>query len=285
MPTEEQLQNRIRATSGVSAGENILGERVRTTPSGVLTTAGANAISVDDLQPTQSIDFNIPRDVPVFPVTGLNAELPQLQATQPEQQAQGFSKELQGLFGQLEGESAERAQQEQAQGLPDLLKQQQDLSARLKSLQAEATALPLQIQQESIGRGRTRGGVAPIETARLRENAIQALSTGALLEASRGNIALAQDLADRAVAQKFDPIREQIRTAQANLQLVLESPEFTRAEKNRALQTEIALQDRKTSIDKQAEDQKTVSEIARTVLEFGGSTEVAQDIIENSTST
>lgn len=261
---------------------NILGERTRTLGTGVRTTAGA--LSSANLASVPSIDVQVPQNTPIFPVSGLNAEIPQLPQTQPEAQAQGFSEQLQGLFSGLEGESAFRAEQEQAQGLPALLKQQQDLAGRLSALQAEAKALPLQIQQESIGRGRTRGGVAPVETARLRENAIQALSTGALLEASRGNIALAQDLADRAVSQKFDPIREEIRTAQANLQLVLESPEFSRAEKNRALQTEIALQDRQRLIAKQEAIQRNITDTARIALENGAPVEVAQDIISNAIS-
>lgn len=259
---------------------NILGEQTRTLPSGIKTTA----ISSADLNAVPQIDFRVPEPSPLFPVGSLNAELPALTPTEPEKQAQGFSEELQSLFSGLEGESAFRAQQEQAQGLPEQLKAQQDLASRLSALQAEAQAIPLQIQQESVGRGRTRAGVAPVETARLRENAIQALSVGSLLEASRGNIALSQTLADRAVAQKYDPIRERIRTAQANLQLVLESPEFTRAEKNRALQTEIALQDRQRLIAKQEASEKSISDTARIALENGAPVDVAKDIIDNATS-
>lgn len=232
---------------------------------------GSDTITASDLTSSERFPFvnPNPEGSPVFPVAGLNAEAPQLPETREENIAQGFSTELQGLFGQLEGESAEQARQEDIQGLPAQLQAQQDLSGRLSALQAEATALPLQIQQESIGRGRTRGGVAPIQTARLRENAIQALSVSSLLEASRGNIALSQSLADRAVAQKFDPIREEIATAQANLQLVLQSPSFSRAEKNRALQTEVALQDRQRQIEREASNETAKRNFAAMGAEMG----------------
>jgi putative ABC transport system ATP-binding protein len=61
------------------------------------------------------------------------------------------------------------------------------------------------------------------------------LSVSSLLEASRGNIALANDLVDREVKAKFDPVKEEIAAARANLELVLSSPEYTQAEKKRAL--------------------------------------------------
>lgn len=76
-----------------------------------------------------------------------------------------------------------------------------NISAQLTALNAEATAVPIQVQKEFAGTGATRGGVAPIETARLRDIALKALplqSEAAVVQAqvanAAGQQALAQDL-------------------------------------------------------------------------------------------
>ena len=167
--------------------------------------------------------------------------------TQPEQQAQDLTSRLQSLNEALVGQSQYQAEQEQKFGIGELQKTQNDLSSQLKGLQNEALAIPISIQQDFQGRGATAGGVQPIQTARLRENAIRALSVSSLLEASRGNLALAIQQVDRAVSQKFDPIKEQIAVKMANLDLILKSPAYSLADKNRA-------ERQKTIQDKKARD-------------------------------
>lgn len=74
---------------------------------------------------------------------------------------------------------------------PDFIDRQKrvdDLSAQLQSLQAEARAIPLQLQQDATGRGITKGGLAPIETGALRNNAIQTLSVSAQLAGEQGRL-------------------------------------------------------------------------------------------------
>src|SRR3990167_10571795 len=161
------------------------------------------------LTPTSVLPYTAPKTQPVYPVAGLNNETV-LQPTAPEIQADEFTTQLQALNQQLIGQSAFTVEQEKAQKIPELQKTQTDLSAQLKGLQNEALAIPLQLQQEAAGRGITVGGLAPIQTGQLRENAIKALTISSLLESSRGNLATAQTMADRAGAQKYDPIKEEI---------------------------------------------------------------------------
>lgn len=195
------------------------------------------------LSSTPSINFTTPTPTPLYPVSTLDST-PPATLTAPEQKAQTLSDQIQSLYSQDTGQSEYRTQQETAQGVPELQKTQNDLAAKLKSLQNEAQAIPLQLQQESTGRGITAGGLQPIQTAALRNNAIQALSTSSLLEASRGNLTTALNLVDRAVKAKFDPIEEKIKAATANLQLIVNSPEYSLADKNRA-QQQLEVQNKK----------------------------------------
>jgi hypothetical protein len=190
------------------------------------------SLNSGNLSAEPAIDYNTFQEQPAPDISKL--EVPDLQMTESETQAQGFNEQMRALNTQLLGESQARAGLETERGLPGMFQTQTDLANQIKTLQNEAQAIPLQIQQESEGQGRTRGGVAPLQAGRLRENAIKALSTSALLQATNNNILTAQTLVDRAVAQKYDPIRERINVAKANLELILNSPKYSLEDKNRA---------------------------------------------------
>jgi len=211
-----------------------------------------NILNSATLQTEPEADFETFEESQPDDTTKLEVSEP-VELTETGQEAQGFSEQIMSARERLLGESAFTAEQEEEAGLIELRKTQTDLTARMKALQNEALAIPMQLQEESIGRGRTRGGLAPLQTSRLRANAIQTLTTASQLEASRGNIATAQTLVDRAVAQKFDPIRERLAVSIANLETLRDSPLFTAEEK--------ALADKQLKIQ-QAEEDKVAEEEA-----------------------
>jgi hypothetical protein len=245
------FQSAAQLGSGVSIQNN--GSQYDIGGTNTTTIATPPTISSATLNPPATTNFGSPQPYNNYPVAGLNAELT---LTEPEQQAQGGFDVITALEKQLIGESDYRAEQEKTQGITDLTKTQSDLSARLKGLQNEALAIPLQLQQDATGRGITEGGLRPHQTAALRNNAIQALSTASLLEASRGNLTTALDLVDRAVAQKFDPIKEQIAVAKENLDLILKSPAYSLADKNRAQRAKDIQDARSRQINQQEADAK-----------------------------
>lgn len=212
-----------------------------------------SSITPSSLEPVSGLPFVNPN--PVFPPTVAGLDSSGQAAPLPQEQEQSdIIKRTQSLYDQLTGRAAEQTAAETAQGLPELQKVQTDLSARLKGLQNEALAIPLQLQNEAQGRGITAGGLQPLQTAALRNNAIQALSINSLLESSRGNIANAQALADKAVAAKFDPIEAQINANLQNLNLLSKDPSLTLAQQNR-LQAQQALQETaKANLAKQKEN-------------------------------
>lgn len=225
-------------------------------------------INSTTINPSSSLQYQTANETPIFPVAGLDANAPTapLTATQPEQQANDISAQIQQLNDRIVGQSDFRAQEEAKQGIPALNQTQTDLTSRLKALQNEALAIPLQLQQNTQGRGVTAGGLQPHQTAALRNNAIQALSTSSLLEASRGNLVTAQEMVDRAVAQRFDPIKEEIAAKTANLDLILKSPAYSLADKNRA-QAQKDAQDIKTRlIAKQEQNATTAQTLAAAAL-------------------
>jgi len=232
--------------------------------------APTGAITSSTLNPGPSIQYETPKEPPVYPVAGLNAQqTPDMQLTQPETQAQDLGSQLMALNQRLTGESQARQEEEAKFGIPQLTQTQNDLSSRLKALQNEALAIPLQLQQQAQGRGITTGGLQPHQTAALRNNAIQALSTNSLLEASRGNLSTAMAMADRAVSQRFDPIREQIAATQKNLELILNSPAYSLADKNRAMKQQELQEAKKRALDKQEADAKDIYNLGLQAARFG----------------
>jgi len=222
-------------------------------------------------QPDLATQITEPKPVPAFPVESLDATVPEpLQPTVPEQEVSDFSTRLQALNQQLVGQSAFRAEQEEEQGLSALTATQRDLSAQLQSIQAEAKAIPLRVEGESEGRGRTLRNVRAITIQQQRENAITALTIGAKLAGARGDVAQALELIDRAVAQRFQPIREEIAATRANLDLILESPQFSLADKNRARKADAQQAKRERELDKEEANDRQIGQIGVDVATRGG---------------
>lgn len=232
-----------------------------------------NIVGSDSIQPTGDIEYNEPEDTPPFDITKLDFE-----TTDPEKEAQSLTEELQQLNLGLVGEGAFTAQQEEIQGIESLKKAKQDLDNQLKVLQAEALAIPQQAQLEAEGRGITAAGLRPITTARLRENAIKALTVSALSQAANGNLATALDLVDRAVAQKYDPIREEINAKMKNLDLILRSPEYTQAEKKRAAEQQAILANQEAEVAAQEAEQKAIWDLSIDAVSAGADAVTLQKI-------
>src|SRR3990167_5836642 len=241
-PSDEQLRNRDLAASG--------------------------QLDSSMLQSVPSADFQQPQAPSIYDVSTI-------ELTAPEKQAESEITDIQKLTQSLVGESAFRGEQEKTADFAGMEKSQQDLTNQLKALQAEAKAIPLSIQQEFAGRGVTKGGVAPIEAGRLRENAIKALTVSSLLEASRGNLTLAQDQIDRAVSQKFDPIREQINAKMFNLDLIMKSPAYSVAEKNRAQKQQFEIQKQQQALDSQKGNYEIAQAMAAAAVKLNSGNQAA----------
>lgn len=241
-----------------------------------------SSITSSVLQPTTPISYSTPNPTPVPSVASLdtNYQTPQLAATPQEQNATDMSSRIQALNTQMTGKSAYTTDQQNAAGLPTLDKNQQDLTTQLQQLKNEALAIPQQLQLDSTGRGITAAGLAPLQTARLRTNSIAALGISSLLDATNGLISSANQKVQQAVAAKYDPIQEQIDAATKNLNLVMNSPDYTLAEKNRA-QTQLDAQKQKADqLAKNKQDAATIQSWAAAALTNGAKPLDAQKIMQ-----
>ena len=256
-PTEEQLKNRERfaQTPEQRAQAESAAKQL-----GVTLPLTSDAFVQQD-----EIKFETDTSTPSPSASSI--QLPTFELTEEQKRQQKIVEDTMTEQEKLKSEEIFRAEQRAKFVDPEQEKVFKDLTSQLKGLQAEELAIPIQLQQENVGLGRTRAASAVIQADRLRENAIKALTVSATLEATRGNLAFALDQVDKAVAAKFDPIKKTIEVNLANLDLISKSPLATNAEKKEAARVAEEERKRQVAITKEA-DNETAKQTS--VLEYAG---------------
>lgn len=152
-------------------------------------------------------------------------------------------------------------------GVPDLKKNLTDVTSQITALKNEAEAIPLQIQNDSEGRGRTAAGVAPLEASALHTNAIKALSLNSIAATLQGNLSLAQQEADRAVAAEFDPLQHELDYLKQVYSMNQDA--LSEADKEQAGKISAALQDRQDKLDAAKSDRASVMSLVSSAAQNG----------------
>lgn len=189
-----------------------------------------------------------------------------------QQQTKGAQEQI-DIMQVLTGRTADLQQAQEQAGvntetanLNKYAEQLANLNAQASALNREAQAVPLQIQQESQGRGRTEAGVAPIQTARLRENAIRALSIGqqadiaaAAATGSQLRLNAAKEKAQQAVDLKYKPLEEQL--AIRKQQYELNKDILSSIDKKRTESLNAAIKREETALAEKKANEKAVSDL------------------------
>ena len=189
------------------------------------------AIPATSITPTEQYQIPNYTPTPVDPmlVPSLTSQIAgeydstnkQLEQLQSEQKALNDSQN--SLENTLLGKTADTQTALDTTGynteLANLSKYNQDLAnlnAQAASLNREAQAIPIQLQNESAGRGVTEAGIAPLQSARLRENALKALSiaqqadiASAAATGSSLRLQAAKDKAQQIIDLKYKPLEDQ----------------------------------------------------------------------------
>lgn len=238
---------------------------VPTNPTEEQLAARTGAITPESLQPVQPLQtpttpYQEPQpDQYAAAIQAMNpadfmAQLDAPSATQTQQD--DISNQLLSSIQKLGGQGAFQAQKEKELGLDVSRQQLTDVTSQLMALQNEAKAIPLQVQQDAQGRGVTAGGIQPIQTAALRNNAIKSLGLQSVAATLQGNIALAQQQADKAVELEFAP--ERTRLEYLSKAYEMNRDRLQREDGRRAQKLEIMLSERSRLLQQAQEDRKIV---------------------------
>lgn len=137
---------------------------------------------------------------------------------------------------------------------------------RLLALQRQAAIAPEITQQESIGRGRTQAGIAPLDMAKQRELAIQAIPIAIeadianyRLTGSQESLKSAQEEAKRLVDLKYEPYKQELKTLELAYNMnkdMLES-----VDKKRADALGLWVKDKEAEYNRKIEEEKQVAKL------------------------
>lgn len=187
------------------------------------------------------------------------------------------TKQMLDVLSKMSGKTGAQQSAEAAAGVPDLEKQLTDVNAQIKTLQNEASAIPLQEQNNAEGRGITAAGLAPIQAADLRTNAIKALGLSSIASTLQGNLTLAQQQADRAVAAEFDPLQGELDYLKQIY--TLNQDTLSEADKEQADRISAMLTDRQDQIAQAKADRTSVYGMVSTAMQNGAPATVASSAL------
>ena len=238
----------------------------------------ATPITSSVIAPTATPNFQTPQPSTTSSIQGITTDIPKIEPDPIEKQGDELTQRLIAINESLAGRGAFRRQKETELGATEAQQSLDDLSARLRDLERREKAIPIQIQKEFEGRGVTEGGVAPIQAGKLRENAIEALTVSSLIDAASNRFTSAQRKVARAVEEKYGPLLEEQEIKLANLELILKSPAYDRATKERAEKQKLIEETRKTQLEAKKKEQEEIWKTATDAAKGGASSTILESI-------
>lgn len=237
----------------------------------------SNVITPESLTPATVAGYTQPTIPPPPSVENLYTT-PPLTTTPTENKAQSYTDTLQSLNDQLVGKSADQTAANNQFGVDAAQKTVTDLNAQLTNLKNEAIAIPSLLEKSASSQGVSSPIIDRQRSQLIRDNSIQALTVSSLMAAAQGQLANAQSLADKAVAAKYGPIEAQIEATKQNLSIILNSPQYSVEEKNRA-QAQLDVQNQnKAALDTAKQTTTDINKIALDAAGKGADAVTLQNI-------
>lgn len=178
------------------------------------------------------------------------------------------------------GKTADTQAANESTGLNDATKQLNLLNAQAKSLNREASAIPIQTQENNKNTGATDAGVAPQTAGALRLNALKALSIAQQADIATANYTAAKDKAQQIIDLKYKPL-------EAQLEIKKQQYEFNKdalasIDKKRTDALGIALKKEEQDLADKKQKAKDIQDILLKASQFNAPQTVL-DAIKNST--
>jgi len=218
---------------------------------------------------------------PAFPQPSIDEQAASFaEASAPAQTgAEGFQSDLQTRFAKLStklfGEAGAQAEAEKEQGIQQKTQAVADIQAQINQLQNESQSAQITASQSGETQRFASGQVARIQ----RQTAIQALTLNSFLYAAQGNLAVAQDMADKAVAAEFDPIQKEIDFVREFMQI--NESNLAREDKKRAERLNLQLNERQRLLDEQMSTKTDIQNIGMLAAQYGADAKTLKAIQES----
>ena len=227
------------------------------------TPLGRQPITSGVLEDGGDIPITDSEAVPPTSVAGL--EVPEKTETPAGDRFGDLTGELDKINDELLGESGDRARAGEAEGVGGLEDTLNDLGGQLKFTIGQEKAIPLELQQEGEGRTRTKGGIAPIQAGRLRDNAIEAFKISSRIDGVNNLLGQAQRKVDAAMDEKYGELKRRKEQILENIDILIKSGTLDEEQQKRA---EDARAKAQADLDKIAEDKETERAVLNKTNEF-----------------
>lgn len=167
------------------------------------------------------------------------------------------------LYEKLFGKPQAQQQAETAQGIPQKSQAVADIQAQINQLQNDANAA--MIKAQTMGETSSFGNaqIAQIE----RDRTVKALQLNSFLFAAQGNLATAQDMADRSVKAQFEPVELEINYLKEFLDM--NEKNMDRVDKKRAEALRLQLDERTRLLDEQKAERSAINSISIEAAQAG----------------
>jgi len=224
---------------------------------------GNQPITSSALEDTGDVPFEDVEDLP--PSTIGDLEEPEKIDTPVRDDFDGLLGDLDEINEGLLGKSEFTAGQEDEAGISGLETTMDELGGQLRFLKGRETSIPIELQSEGVGRGRTAGGVAPLQSARLRDNAVEAFRVSSLIDGVNIQLGAARRKVDAAVEEKYGALELEKQQILENLDILVKSGVLDEEEKKQADATRERI---KKEQDELAMQKETEREVLNTVAEL-----------------
>lgn len=170
---------------------------------------------------------------------------------------------LQSALDSLKGKGSSLVSEEAKLGVPENIKQLNELNLQIATKKGEFDKAAMNAENQAIPVGLIQGQQAQIR----RQQAVELGALASVAQALQGNIALAQQTAQRTVDLEFSDKEQEVKNLQTLLSVNADN--LTTAEKKSAAQLSYILDQRQKEIDQAKEDRKNVLSLASQAAQYG----------------
>lgn len=219
--------------------------------------AAPDTITADDLAPRPDVTFVKPEI----------EEPPKIELTEQEKKQVSAEEDIQKARELLAQKPTFEAEKKLEFGIEAKKEAFESINRQIRDISRQQELVPLTIERESLGRGRTVGGVMPLEIGRRRALAYDGLILSSRLDAAKGDLDTAERKVLDAIQTKFGPLEAKLKAQEDNLKIIKDSPTTTVQDKNRATQLQIEIDARKAQVEKAKKEQEEVLKLVNKTAE------------------
>lgn len=196
-----------------------------------------------------------------------------LAPTPQEKNISPITSKITELTGQFEQKPVDYQTELDKYGFKTNVQDLKNLNTQIASVKAEYDKISNQVK-DSSGLTRIVGGT---QDRLARQSAVELGGLSSMAQSLQGNVQMAQNIADKTIAIKYEPVEQEIANQKFQLEQVYS--QLSRDEKKKADALKITLDERQRLIDDEKETEANINKIMTAAAQNGADTTTLQKIM------